>query len=220
MIELGLIIIKINHAALSWLILREYRRFQQMLWYLSQVRTSADTSVMSKALMFFILSLVDYDQPDRQRRNRRRKNRQRGGGNTASGTETDGGGSSYRDRNHGPRPGKGGPKGYQDRVSVMPSDIDRSSSGPAMSTVNGGAGDRPIKGDSGPKDMRDGRPPRDNRPRGVNSNNSSLGPTGSQQSKVSGSHQSGGSDSDSKINKSKMNNSAKAKEHNNLINGE
>lgn len=166
---------------------------------------------------------TDYDQQDRQRRHRRRKNRQRGNGSVASGTETDTSISNYR----GDRPsgrGRGGRGGYNQRghesdsghpPSTSASGMGRSSVSPGLQTVNGGGGDRSTKQEPGPKDQRDGRPPRDTRPRG--SNNNSTPASGSQPQKVMGNHHSG-SDSDSKVAKNKVNNSAKGKDL--IVNGE
>ncbi|CAL1538808.1 unnamed protein product [Lymnaea stagnalis] len=179
----------------------------------------------------------DYDQQDRQRRPRRKKNRPRGNGGQASGTETDtsvsnfrgdrsrgrgGRGGGYNQRGHESDSGRGGYRGNESDSghppSVSASGVGRSSVSPGMQTVNGGGGDRPTKQEPPPKDQRDGRPPRDTRPRGSN-NNSSVPPSGSTQppKQMVGNHHSG-SDSDSKLAKSKMNNnSAKAKEH--IVNG-
>ncbi|KAI8743687.1 fragile X mental retardation syndrome-related protein 1-like isoform X2 [Biomphalaria glabrata] len=174
----------------------------------------------------------DYDQ-DRQRRPRRKKNRPRGNGGGASGTETETSVSSYpRDRNSGrgrgrgggynqrgneSDTGRGGYKGHESDSGHTPSvsvSGGRSSISPGIQTVNGGGGDRPTKPEPPSKDQRDSRPPRDSRPRG---NNVSAVPSGQPAKQVSGNHHSG-SDSDSKLAKSKLNNSgAKTKEH--IVNG-
>ncbi|KAK0054498.1 fragile X mental retardation syndrome-related protein 1-like isoform X2 [Biomphalaria pfeifferi] len=174
----------------------------------------------------------DYDQ-DRQRRPRRKKNRPRGNGGGASGTETETSVSNYpRDRNSGrgrgrgggynqrgneSDTGRGGYKGHESDSGHTPSvsvSGGRSSISPGIQTVNGGGGDRPTKPEPPSKDQRDSRPPRDSRPRG---NNVSAVPSGQPAKQVSGNHHSG-SDSDSKLAKSKLNNSgAKTKEH--IVNG-
>lgn len=96
------------------------------------------------------------------------------------------------------------------------SGIGRTSVSPNRQTVNGGGGDWPSKQDPGSKDQRDGRPPRDTRPRG--SNNNSTPASVSQPTKTAGNHLSG-NDMDSKLPKNKLNsNSAKGKDL--LVNGE
>ncbi|BFZ06704.1 hypothetical protein BsWGS_09743 [Bradybaena similaris] len=164
---------------------------------------------------------ADYDQQDRQRRHRRRKNRQRGNGSAASGTETDTSISNYRgERNSGRGRGsfnRGHESDSGHPPSTSTSGVGRTSISPGLQTVNGGSGDRPIKQEPAPKDQRDGRPPRDTRPRGSN-NNSTTPASNSQSQKVVGNHHSG-SDSDSKLAKNKVNNNS-AKEKERIVNGE
>ncbi|CAG5133865.1 unnamed protein product, partial [Candidula unifasciata] len=164
---------------------------------------------------------ADYDQQDRQRRHRRRKNRQRGNGSAASGTETDTSISNYRgDRNSGR--GRGGfNRGHESDSGHPPgsstSGMGRTSISPGLQTINGGGGDRPIKQEPAAKDQRDGRPPRDTRPRGSNNNSSTTASTPQSQKVVSNHHS--GSDSDSKLAKNKVNNNS-AKEKERIVNGE
>ncbi|KAK3776884.1 hypothetical protein RRG08_024656 [Elysia crispata] len=183
----------------------------------------------------------EYDLHDRQRRARRKKNRPRGNNSAASGTETDGGGPPPSNYNRGPRGGgrynhnrghesdsgrygssrnqEGEPGGRMPTGNGGPQSGPggRSNVSPAM---NGGAGDRPGKPETGqPKEQRDQRTSN----RG-NNNNSSSGPqsmSGLPPKASMPNHHGGGTETDSKLAKNKLNNNSstiKSKEH--IVNGE
>lgn len=110
---------------------------------------------------------------------------------------------------------RGGPGGYHSNHETE-SSSHPSGSAAGIAAVNGGDGDRSSKHDSIPKEQREGRPPRDPRPRGNNNNSSTVSVSGSgansQQAKQSS------SDSDSKLVKNKMNSNSKTKDH--IVNGD
>ncbi|BFZ00616.1 hypothetical protein BsWGS_03656 [Bradybaena similaris] len=165
----------------------------------------------------------DYDQ-DPQRKPRRRKNNLRGGGGGgASGPESDRRVSNYR-RDHIPGRGRGrggyNHRGYESESghpasSSLPS-LPRSATSPSGQAVNGGSGDWPSRQESGPKGLREVRPPRDNRPRGRSNGGPAMGGV-SQNFKMVGNHI-GGSEANPQPAINKVNNSSTVKEQ--LVNGE